>query len=49
MTDCISIINNAKGDNATDIDIVTLMHNLIGYSDNIKKYENVYGNIIEMG
>ena len=31
---CISKINNTEIDNAQDIDIVMLMHNLIEYSDN---------------
>ena len=31
---CISKINNAEIDNAQDIDIVMLMHNLIEYSNN---------------
>ena len=31
---CIGKINNAEIDNAQDIDIVMLMHNLIEYSNN---------------
>ena len=31
---CKSEVNNAEIDDATDIDIVMLMHNLIEYSDN---------------
>ena len=34
FTKCISRINNADIDNAQDIDIVTLMYNLIEYSGN---------------
>ena len=34
---CISEINNTKIDNATDIDIVMPMYNLIEYSDNYAK------------
>ena len=33
----MSEINNAKIDNAKDIDILMLMHNLIEYSDNYSK------------
>ena len=34
---CKSEINNTEIDNATDIDIVMLMYNLIEYSDNYTK------------
>ena len=37
FTKCISRINNIDIDNAHDIDIVMLMHNLIEYSDNYSK------------
>ena len=35
--DCISKINNTQVDNATDINIVMPMYNLIEYSDNYSK------------
>ena len=35
--DCVSKINNTEVDNAKDIDIIMLMYNLIGYSDNYLK------------
>ena len=37
FTNCISEINNTQADNATDIDIVMPMYNLIEYSDNYAK------------
>ena len=37
FTNCISGINNTQIDNATDIDIVMPMYNLIEYSDNYAK------------
>ena len=37
FTNCISEINNTQIDNATDIDIVMPMYNLIEYSDNYAK------------
>ena len=37
FTNCISEINNTQIDNAKDIDIVMLMHNLREYSDNYSK------------
>ena len=37
FTNCISVINNTQVDNATDIDIVMLMYNLIEYSNNYSK------------
>ena len=37
FTNCISEINNTQIDNATDIDIVMPMYNLIEYSDNYSK------------
>ena len=37
FTNCISGINNTQIDNATDIDIVMSMYNLIEYSDNYAK------------
>ena len=40
FTDCISEINNKQVDNATDIDAVMPMYNLIEYSDN---YSNTSG------
>ena len=37
FTNCISEMNNTQIDNAKDIDVVMLMHNLIEYSDNCSK------------
>ena len=37
FTKCISRINGTDVDNAQDIDLVMLMHNLIEYSDNYSK------------
>ena len=34
---CISELNNTQVDDASDIDIVISMYNLIGYSDNYSK------------
>ena len=48
FTNCISEINNTQIDNAKDIDIVMPMYNLIEYSDNYAKKQEVYGNILEM-
>ena len=46
---CISKINGAKTDNAEDLDVVMPMYNLLEYSKNYKKKQQVvYGIIIEM-
>ena len=37
FAECISNINNARIDNAKDVDVVMPMYNLIGYSDNYSK------------
>ena len=37
FTNCISEMNNTQIDNAKDIDVVMLMHNLIEYGDNCSK------------
>ena len=37
FTKCMNRINNTDIDNAQDIDIVMLMHNLMEYSDNSSK------------
>ena len=37
FTDCINKINNTQIDNATDIDVVMPMYNLIECSDNYSK------------
>ena len=47
FTKCISRINNTDIDNAQDIDIVMPMYNLIEYSDNYSKHQEVYGNTIK--
>ena len=48
FTNYISEINNAQVDKAKDIDIVMPMYNLIEYSNNYAKNQEVYGNILEM-
>ena len=48
FTNCISEINNTQVDNAKDIDIVMPMYNLIEYSDNYAKQQEVYGNIVKI-
>ena len=42
----ISDINNTQVNNAKDIDIVMPIYNLIEYSDNYAKHQEVYGNIV---
>ena len=37
FTDAISETNNTQVDNAKDLDVVMLMYNLVGYSDNCWK------------
>ena len=37
FTNCISEMNNTQIDNAKDIDVVMLMHNLIEYGNNCSK------------
>ena len=48
FTNCISEINNTQIDNAKDIDIVMPMYNLVEYSDNYAKQQDVYGNIVKI-
>ena len=48
FTNCISEINNTQIDNAKDIDIVMPMYNLIEYSDNYEKHQEIYGNIVKI-
>ena len=48
FTNCIREINNTQIDNAKDIDIVMPMYNLIEYSDNYAKQQEVYGNILKI-
>ena len=43
FTNCISKINNVLTDNAEDIDIVMPMYNLLEYSKNHKKQQEVFG------
>ena len=46
---CISKINGTKIDNAEDLDVIMPMYNLLEYSKNYKKKQQVvYGIIIEM-
>ena len=48
FTNCISKINNALIDNAEDLDVVMPMYNLIEYSKNYKKQQDVCVIITEM-
>ena len=48
FTNCISQINNTQIDNAKGIDIVIAMYNLIEYSDNYEKKQEVYVNILKI-
>ena len=48
FTNCISESNNMQIDNAKDIDTVMPMYNLIEYSDNYAKKQEVYGNIVKI-
>ena len=41
FTNCISEINNTQIDNAKDVDIIMPMYNLIEYSDNYAKHQEV--------
>ena len=45
---CISKINRIKIDNAEDLDVVMPMYDLLEYSKNYKKQQEVCGIIIEM-
>ena len=45
FTDCISEMNNTEIDNAKYIDAVMPIYNLIGYSDNYSKNQEICGNI----
>ena len=45
---CISKSNGKKIDNAEDLDVVKLMYNLLEYSKNYRKQQEVFGIIIEM-
>ena len=45
---CIAKINCVKIDNAEDLDVVMPMYNLLEYSKNYKKQQEVCGIIIEM-
>ena len=45
---CISKSNGVKIDNAEDLDVVMPMYNLLEYSKNYKKQQEVYGIIIEI-
>ena len=42
FTNCISKINNILIDNAADLDIVMPMYNLLAYSKNDRKTENLW-------
>ena len=41
FTDCISKINNTQVDNATDLNVVIPMYNLVEYSDNYSKTSGI--------
>ena len=45
---CVSKIYGVKIDNAEDLDVVMPMYNLLEYSKNYKKQQEVYGIITEM-
>ena len=45
---CISKTNRVKIDNVEDLDVVMPMYNLLEYSKNYKKQQEVYGIITEM-
>ena len=45
---CISKIDGIKIDNAEDLDVIMPMYNLLEYSKNYKKQQEVCGIIIEM-
>ena len=45
---CVSKINGVKIDNAEDLDVVMPMYNLLEYSKNYKKQQEVDGIITEM-
>ena len=45
---CFSKINGVKIDNAEDLDVVIPMYNLLEYSKNYKKQQDVCRIIIEM-
>ena len=48
FTNCISEIKNTQLDNAKDIDILMPMYNLIEYSDNYAKKQEVYSKIVKI-
>ena len=48
FNNCILKINGTKIDNAEDLDVVMSMYNLLEYSKNYKKQQEVYGIIIGM-
>ena len=48
FTECISNINNTQINNVKYMHIMMLIYNLIEYSDNYSKHQEVFKNIIEM-
>ena len=48
FTSCISKINNTLIDNVKDLEIVMLMYNLLEYSENYRKKQEVFGITTEM-
>ena len=48
FTNCISKINNVLIDNAEDLDILMSLYNLLEYSKNYRRQQEVFGIITEM-
>ena len=48
FTDCKSEINNTNINNAKNFDLVMPIYNLIEYSKDYSKHQDVYGNTIEL-
>ena len=48
FTKCITKIDETTIDDVHNLDLVVPMHNLIEYSSNIRKQQNVYGFILKM-
>ena len=48
FTECISNINNTQINNAKYMHVMMLIYNLIEYSDNYSKHQEIFKNITEM-
>ena len=48
FTECISNINNTQINNAKYMHVMILIYNLIEYSDNYSKHQEIFKNITEM-